>query len=143
MSKVGIVEAIGPASTMKYYREIIASYSRAAGAKNYPGIAVNSVDMVEMLAFTEADDYEGLACFLLDVLGELACAGADFAAIASNTPPHARRGRLRRGSAGHDTDTHRRHRGKAGSWRLRLLRDLYRGWKRDTNINHEIHDSAG
>ena len=86
MSKVGIIGGIGPASTLEYYREIIEGYRGAMGARNYPKIEVNSVDMTEMLSFIEAGDYEGLVGFLLSAVRELARAGADFGAIASNTP---------------------------------------------------------
>jgi len=86
MSKVGIIGGIGPASTLEYYREIVEGYRRATGARNYPKIEVNSVDMTEMLSFIEAGDYEGLVGFLLSAVRELARAGADFGAIASNTP---------------------------------------------------------
>ena len=86
MLKVGIVGGIGPVSTLDYYREIIAGYRRATGSVNYPKIVVNSVDMTEMLVFTEGRDFDGLTDFLLRAVGELAAARADFAAIASNTP---------------------------------------------------------
>lgn len=86
MGKVGIVGGIGPASTLEYYREIVAGYRRVTGGTAYPKIAVNSVDMTEMLCFTESNDFDGLRDFLLRAIEELAAAGSDFAAIASNTP---------------------------------------------------------
>jgi len=86
MGKAGIVGGVGPASTLDYYREIISDFRRATGGKNYPKIVVNSVDMTEMLRFTERRDFPGLADFLLRAIDELAAAGADFALIASNTP---------------------------------------------------------
>ena len=86
MGKVGIVGGVGPASTLDYYREIISGFRRATGSKNYPKIVVNSVDMTEMLRFTDRRDFPGLTDFLLRAIGELAAAGADFALIASNTP---------------------------------------------------------
>ena len=86
MDKIGIVGGIGPASTLDYYREIISGFRSATGGKNYPKIIVNSVDMTEMLRFTEKKDFPGLTDFLLRAIGELASAGATFALIASNTP---------------------------------------------------------
>ena len=86
MGKVGIIGGVGPASTLDYYREIISGYRRATGGTNYPKIVVNSVDMTEMLQFTERKDFPGLADFLLRAIDELAAARAEFAVIASNTP---------------------------------------------------------
>ncbi|HWR11133.1 MAG TPA: amino acid racemase [Rectinemataceae bacterium] len=86
MQKVGIVGGIGPASTLDYYREIIAGYRMATGARDYPKIVIDSVNMTEMLSFIDGGDSAGLIDFLLASIDRLSRAGADFAVIASNTP---------------------------------------------------------
>lgn len=85
MKTVGIIGGIGPASTLDYYKGIIEGY-RGGGGVGYPEIVIYSVNMSEMLGFVASGDLDGLTDFLLRALEKLKLAGADFAAIASNTP---------------------------------------------------------
>ena len=86
MKKAGIVGGIGPASTLDYYSGIIEGYRSKAGGDNYPEIVINSVNMNEMLSYVLNKDDDALIDMLVSAVEDLANAGADFAAIASNTP---------------------------------------------------------
>jgi aspartate racemase len=82
----GIVGGIGPESTVEYYRLIIASYREQQPDGSYPSIIINSIDLKKMVALVTAGDFAGVTDYLLQAVERLARAGADFAAIAANTP---------------------------------------------------------
>lgn len=84
MKKAGIVGGIGPASTLDYYNGIINGFR--ANNENYPEIIINSVNMTEMLSYVSNKNWDDLVSMLLNAIRSLADAGAEFAAIASNTP---------------------------------------------------------
>ena len=86
MEKVGIVGGIGPLSTLDYYIGIINGCRAKANVDNYPEIVIDSVNMTEMLSYVSNEDWDSLVNMLLDAIKNLANAGANFAAIASNTP---------------------------------------------------------
>lgn len=86
MKKVGIVGGLGPASTIDYYREIIDDYRKVNGDDNYPKIVIDSVNMGELVGNIETHNYSSVAKQLLESISNLKNAGADFAAIASNSP---------------------------------------------------------
>ncbi len=86
MKKIGIIGGIGPESTVDYYRGIISLYRELSGDGNYPAICINSVNMTEMLSYVSNENYDALISLMLASLEELARAGAELAAIASNTP---------------------------------------------------------
>jgi len=86
MKKTGIVGGIGPASTLDYYRGIIDGFRAKSNGGSYPEIVINSIDMAEMLAYVSNGDWDALTNMLLGAIKNLADAGADFVAIASNTP---------------------------------------------------------
>lgn len=85
MRKVGIVGGLGPASTLDYYRGVIEGLRRVDDSC-YPKVVIDSIDMSEMLGYIASDDHEALVAQLSGSLENLYRAGADFAAIASNTP---------------------------------------------------------
>ena len=86
MKKIGIIGGIGPASTLDYYSGIIEKCRAKTNDGSYPEIIINSVNMAEMLSYITAKDWDALANMLIGAIKNLADAGADFAAIASNTP---------------------------------------------------------
>ena len=86
MKKVGIVGGIGPVSTLDYYSGIINGVRELTQSGDYPKIAIDSVNMTEMIGCVADDAWERLTDLLVCAVGHLAAAGADFAAIASNTP---------------------------------------------------------
>ena len=86
MKKTGIIGGIGPASTLDYYSGIINGYRAKTGADDYPEIIIDSINMTGMLSAVQNRDWDALAAIIVDAINNLASAGADFAAIASNTP---------------------------------------------------------
>jgi aspartate racemase len=85
MKTAGIVGGIAPESTVDYYRSIIDAYRERTGDGSYPPILIDSIDMQRMLQLASTD-LPRLAEYLSAEVERLARAGADFAALASNTP---------------------------------------------------------
>jgi aspartate racemase len=86
MKTVGIIGGIGPESTIDYYRSIIASYRQLRPDGSSPAILINSLDVTTLLDFMQANRLNAVTDYLLEGLQRLARAGADFGAIAANTP---------------------------------------------------------
>jgi len=87
MKKIGIVGGIGPESTVEYYKGIINVFRQQSGHEaDYPEIVLYSVNMTRMLQMIEAQKWDNLIDFLLDSINSIHDAGAQFAAIAANTP---------------------------------------------------------
>src|SRR5262245_21839416 len=101
MKTVGLVGGIGPESTIEYYRFIIEGYrERLSGtgvspvedrppdarATSYPSIIINSIDLAKLIAWMNADELDKAADYISHEIERLARAGADFGALASNTP---------------------------------------------------------
>lgn len=77
---------IGPESSVVYYRSIIDRYKSKLGTGDYPELIINSINMTEMLSHINNGNESGLIGFLVEKLKVIDSAGADFAAMASNTP---------------------------------------------------------
>jgi aspartate racemase len=86
MKTLGIVGGLGPESTIDYYETIIALYRERTGDGSYPEFIINSVNLRKGLDFMDAGDLAGMAAYLLEGIGKLGDAGADFALISANTP---------------------------------------------------------
>jgi len=86
MKTIGIIGGLGPESTLDYYREIIAAFKSSHGNLQYPEILIYSMNLSEVLPLVNEKDWPGLSGILLKKIDALRRAGADFAAIASNTP---------------------------------------------------------
>lgn len=90
MKKIGIVGGIGPESTVEYYKIIIDSFKNMEGhSLNYPDIIIYSGNLSELMGFLDEDRWDKIAGWLLEKVEALHKAGADFAAIGSNTPHYA------------------------------------------------------
>jgi len=86
MKTVGIIGGVGPESTIDYYRLIIAEYQKQRPDGSYPLMIINSIDLKKMIGLMEAHDMPALLVSLVDEIGKLARAGADFGVLSSNTP---------------------------------------------------------
>jgi aspartate racemase len=84
MSILGIVGGLGPESTIDYYRRILQEWKRESPTSS-PSIIIDSLDVDLGLRLVE-HDRPALIEYLSASLGRLAAAGADFAAMAANTP---------------------------------------------------------
>jgi aspartate racemase len=86
MKTAGIIGGIGPASTIEYYRLIIASYREQKRDGSYPQLIINSIDLNRMRSLIEANNLPEVTEYLLREIRKLGEAGADFGALAANTP---------------------------------------------------------
>ena len=86
MKTLGIIGGLGPESTIDYYQRIIALYRERTPGGSYPEFIINSVNLTKGLNFMDAGDLAGMADYLLEAIGKLARAGADFGIISANTP---------------------------------------------------------
>src|SRR6266853_4869290 len=86
MKTLGIIGGLGPESTIDYYQRIIALYRERTPDRSYPEFIINSVNLTKGINFMDANDLAGMADFLLEAIGKLARAGADFGIISANTP---------------------------------------------------------
>jgi aspartate racemase len=86
MKTAGIIGGIGPESTVEYYTSIIAAYRELNPDGSYPSFIINSVNLTKMIDLITAGRLAEVAEYLAGEIGRLARAGADFAALAANTP---------------------------------------------------------
>jgi aspartate racemase len=86
MKTIGIIGGIGPESTLDYYREIISAFKSSHGNLEYPEIIIYSLNLSQVLPLVDQRNWPGLSEVLLSKIDALYRAGAEFAAIASNTP---------------------------------------------------------
>lgn len=86
MKTVGLIGGVGPESTIEYYRFIIDAYRQRTRDDTYPSIIINSVDVNEYVALATAGQFDKFADGLVIEIDKLGRAGADFGALAANTP---------------------------------------------------------
>ena len=86
MKTLGMIGGLGPESTLDYYQRVIALYRERAGDGRYPEFVIASVDLRKGLDFMDANNLSGMGDFLLEAIGKVARAGAEFGIICANTP---------------------------------------------------------
>ena len=86
MKTLGLIGGVGPESTIEYYRLIIAAYRDRVPNRAYPQIIINSINLQQYLDWINAKEMDKFADGLVVEIERLARAGADFAALCSNTP---------------------------------------------------------
>src|SRR6266699_1452429 len=86
MKTLGMIGGVGPESTIDYYKNIIAMYRERKRDGSYPQFVINSINLQKEIDFLEANNLPGMTEFLLDEIGKLPKAGAEFGIIAANTP---------------------------------------------------------
>ena len=86
MKTVGLIGGTGPESTIEYYRFIIEGYRERQPDGSYPSIIINSVDLNRLMTWINAGELDAIANYLSLEIERLARAGADFGALAANTP---------------------------------------------------------
>jgi aspartate racemase len=84
VATLGIVGGLGPESTIDYYRRILEEWKRDDPSST-PSIIIDSLDVNRGLRLVE-HDRPALIEYLSASINRLAAAGADFAAMAANTP---------------------------------------------------------
>ncbi len=86
MKTLGLIGGIGPESTIEYYRLLIDGYRERVRDGSYPHILLNSIDLKRMVDWFNANKLQEVTEYLLAELQVLSRAGAEFAALAANTP---------------------------------------------------------
>ena len=86
MKRIGIIGGMGPESTVEYYKLIIEAFKGQGASFDYPEIIIYSVKLSEFMQLLAAGKWAQIAEWLLGMVQALARAGAEFAAIGSNTP---------------------------------------------------------
>lgn len=86
MRTVGLIGGIGPESTIVYYRSIFAVYRQQHPDGTSPSVLIDSIDVNRLLDLMGRQQLGEIVEYLLRELQRLAAAGADFGAIAANTP---------------------------------------------------------
>ncbi len=86
MKTVGIIGGIGPESTIEYYRLIVSAYREEKGDGSYPAVIINSINLTKIVDLITRQAFGDVAGYLAEEVEKLARAGADFAALAANTP---------------------------------------------------------
>jgi aspartate racemase len=82
----GLIGGIAPESTIQYYRGIVETWRARVPGGSYPPVIINSIDMTRMLGLVSTGRLEEVTAFLAEEVQKLHRAGAEFAALASNTP---------------------------------------------------------
>jgi aspartate racemase len=83
---LGIIGGTGPESTVEYYQRLIAGYKRRHQQGRPPSLIINSVDNTQLVEWFTANELGRVVDYLAKEIDRLACAGADLALIAANTP---------------------------------------------------------
>jgi aspartate racemase len=86
MKKIGIIGGLGPESTVDYYKEIISAFNTRYKELAYPEIVIYSANVKDLLEFVNERQWKKMSEWLLEKIKIVSGAGAEFAAIASNTP---------------------------------------------------------
>jgi aspartate racemase len=83
---LGLIGGIAPASTIEYYRMLIATYQQRVADGSNPPVIINSIDMQTMLRLIAADALDEVTAYLAAEIDKLVQAGAQVGLLASNTP---------------------------------------------------------
>lgn len=86
MKKLGLIGGIGPESTLLYYRKLVYAAHERVGPSFFPNLAIESLNVFDVLRFCQAKDYDGLTTYLMAGIHHLAAAGAEIVALTGNTP---------------------------------------------------------
>lgn len=86
MKKLGLIGGIGPESTIPYYRGIVYEVQKRVGEKFFPNLTIESINVFDVLAMCERQEYEALTNYLMAAVNALTASGADFIALTGNTP---------------------------------------------------------
>lgn len=86
MNKIGLIGGTGPESTIEYYKGIVYGVQQKSGRSFFPNLTIESLSVFDVLDFCGKQDYAGLTSYLLEGIGNLAAAGAQYGALTGITP---------------------------------------------------------
>ena len=85
MKKLGLIGGIGPEATLQYYKEIKYGVMKVLGKSVLPEITIESLSCFKMIPYGAAQDYDGMAEYILGAVRTLEKSGCDFIAMACCT----------------------------------------------------------
>jgi aspartate racemase len=83
--RIGILGGMTAESTVSYYQHIFRRYEELHGDLGYPEMVIYDVSFQRFENWMAVEDWASIGAALLEGLGRLEAAGADFAVIATNT----------------------------------------------------------
>ena len=86
MKKIALVGGLGPEGTLDYYRGIITGFKADYNELGYPEMVIESLNLKVLLALADAGNWDKMSQIIALKFETSRLAGADFGAIASNTP---------------------------------------------------------
>jgi len=86
MKQIGLIGGLSPESTVHYYQQICKGYNKRVGGHNFPEIKIESMNLQRIVDAMDTGDWPGVANYISRGILNLRAAGADFAAITTNTP---------------------------------------------------------
>jgi aspartate racemase len=86
MKKIGIIGGLSPESTISYYDGIIDAFRPSYESSGFPEILINSLDLKHFTHLAQTGNWSAITKEIALRCERLKEAGADFGAIASNTP---------------------------------------------------------
>lgn len=86
MKKIGIIGGLGPESTLDYYKGIIDAFKPSYNDNGYPEIVIESLDLKSFVELGMSGDWASITEILAGCFNAMWRSGAEFGAIASNTP---------------------------------------------------------
>jgi|TARA_B100002003_G_C14067981_1_gene513837 aspartate racemase len=89
MKHIGIVGGMSPESTIHYYKRICDRFNSIEGGWNFPQVSIRSINLQEVADLFMVDRWDDMADIVISAIYDLKNSGADFAAIATNTPHNA------------------------------------------------------
>jgi len=89
MKRIGLVGGLCPESTREYEKIICDEYNRRVGGLNTPEMVVYYLNLQKIADLQNKNRWDLVGAEMVKAIFSLRDAGADFAAIASNTPHNA------------------------------------------------------
>lgn len=86
MKKLGLIGGIGPESTLLYYKKLIYLLQDKIGPTFFPNLAIESLNVFDVLTFCEKKDFDELISYLMQGINNLIAGGAEVIALTGNTP---------------------------------------------------------
>lgn len=86
MKKLGLIGGMGPESTLPYYHDIVYGVQKKMKDGSFPLLTIESVNVFDVLRYCERKEYDKLVNYLMKAINNVIMSGADFAALAANTP---------------------------------------------------------
>jgi aspartate racemase len=85
MKRIGILGGMGPKSTVDYYGIIVDAYYQKFGDYAFPEIIIYSVNFQHFIGLFEKDQWDKVLDEVINAIGCLYQAGAEFGIMATNT----------------------------------------------------------